>query len=1103
MNADNKTIWSFDIGKASIGEAVRQGMKFSHVESLILPEEFAETKTAAGRRRFFRTRQAHRAREAWLRKVFKELGLEVLSGRVAKPHPSQKKQWIEQPADSRLEQEFPGKEEGEICYTSCLLRIKLLRGDKLEPWQLYKAFHSAIQRRGYDPDIAWKTKEQKRSLANAKPDDDEGVTLNRMNDFTRELEAMAPGNPEFQLPCYFDAREMGLWSPENPHHLILRIDHSAKTTRNQIVPRSLIEKEIRLMVEKAALQYPVLKGKADYLLYGPSGQAYASYYPELRKKHNLHEGSVSDWQGVLTQKIPRFDNRIIAKCALIPRLNVCKIRPPGENQNEDEKRTGFHRSAIIVAEVTYLMKLKNLRFWRGEKEEKATSQATLPGMFQSSRGRPIEDKLTPAELKALFEDTTFTGYKITATQWKKYCTKILGGFPTTGAEEVAPPRSSGRSSYCRPALEMIKRLLLSGLTPSQAHAAELARLNGNTKPHQGLIPQDLHFLTCMGDSWEKLYLPNQKLEAIANLSTDRVTAIRSLIGSQNDPIVRHRLNLFYSRILHLEEKFGEPDHVVIEFIREDFMGDKAKFELRKFQRERAKERIKAREDAKNAGHESRGAGLRLELLQQQGGICVYTGEALVVTKLDEYEIEHIVPREMGGPDSALNYVLTTHKTNQAKGKQTPYQWLSGTTGWDSYCTRVEKCFGIRSKKKAKLLTAPDAHELAEKYTSLAETAWITKLSQTLLSIHFDWKNGIADGERKVTVVNGSLTARIRRINKLNSILHPDAANEEEAEKKNRDDDRHHALDAMCINFVPDWTKNPGQRDYGFFRFPDEIYGTGGPLKYFKDYIDKVTPEKVCVEKPSLGESIYGLRRAEPIAPTKAKGKKAKTPDDPADLESRGIMVKRFPLKDLAYKTVMMKKVFNPEFARKGIENLRDSRIQSLVREFLETNPLEPAWNDFCREFSLTKPGKKQHRVQRVSLNQGSADEFRDLAKSGTKGGQFKKGAKGHKGQILYRDSQGNPKVRPIYVFESNQKVINELKASSASVEIIDIFRSGDRIQITKDAGMPQKPIPKGVYTLKTIIYTGQTQLRSLTHRKLPALSVGKLLEAGFCKYTGS
>ncbi len=94
-------------------------------------------------------------------------------------------------------------------------------------------------------------------------------------------------------------------------------------------------------------------------------------------------------------------------------------------------------------------------------------------------------------------------------------------------------------------------------------------------------------------------------------------------------------------------------------------------------------------------------------------------------------------------------------------------------------------------------------ELVQRYTALAETAWISKLSQTILNVFFGWENGVdKNGAKCVSVVNGGLTARIRRKYKLNRILNPDAADEEEAEKKNRSDHRHHALDAMVHQFHP-------------------------------------------------------------------------------------------------------------------------------------------------------------------------------------------------------------------------------------------------------------------------------------------------------------
>ena len=52
------TVWSFDLGIGSIGEAVRDATthEFLHVASLIIPAEFASTKEARTRRRMYRTR---------------------------------------------------------------------------------------------------------------------------------------------------------------------------------------------------------------------------------------------------------------------------------------------------------------------------------------------------------------------------------------------------------------------------------------------------------------------------------------------------------------------------------------------------------------------------------------------------------------------------------------------------------------------------------------------------------------------------------------------------------------------------------------------------------------------------------------------------------------------------------------------------------------------------------------------------------------------------------------------------------------------------------------------------------------------------------------
>ena len=209
-----ETIWAFDLGKASIGEAVRQGNDFPHKASLLIPSELARrgpasaSGTPANRYRAWRTRQAHKAREAWLDEVWTAAGLEVLRGRqveyvggwevqkrkrVKGKIKLKKKivggQWmLAASGDPRLERELAPPGDDRTCYTSCLLRIKLLRGEKLEPWQIYKAFFSAIQSRGYGP-VPWER--QRKGQREATSADEEAAFAaahRRWQDFLEELE---------------------------------------------------------------------------------------------------------------------------------------------------------------------------------------------------------------------------------------------------------------------------------------------------------------------------------------------------------------------------------------------------------------------------------------------------------------------------------------------------------------------------------------------------------------------------------------------------------------------------------------------------------------------------------------------------------------------------------------------------------------------------------------------------------------------------------------------------------------------------------------------------------------------------------------------------
>ena len=122
-----KLIFAFDIGTGSIGECVRKGNEILHLNSLLLPADFASIEDRAKRRRQYRTRLAHKARETWWKQEAEKAGLEVPETRQTLINGPDKSAYV---PDKRMLREFPAAGDNTI-YTSSLLRIALLQGEKL------------------------------------------------------------------------------------------------------------------------------------------------------------------------------------------------------------------------------------------------------------------------------------------------------------------------------------------------------------------------------------------------------------------------------------------------------------------------------------------------------------------------------------------------------------------------------------------------------------------------------------------------------------------------------------------------------------------------------------------------------------------------------------------------------------------------------------------------------------------------------------------------------------------------------------------------------------------------------------------------------------
>jgi len=1162
-----QTIWAFDLGKGSIGEAVRQKLDFPHKESLLIPPDLARrgpstvSGTPACRYRAMKTREAHHERERWLETVWKAMGLAPLDAREVWENPATGKWELKRKADYRLEREFAPKigektKDGapsdaagaNVCYTSCLLRIRLLQGDKsLAEWQVYKALRAALQHRGYGR-VPWAAKEaRKQGRTPEELQQEEEKQLQQADPCYRDAVGRWPEfkrsvSIEFHLPCYYDALKMGLWNPSDPHRLLERASHLTGSTRNVRLDRVDVRAELVRLGDKAAgilsplrdafarwqqdgwknrhpvtgagLTYPVVaKTFGEFLCDGPAGKPDETSFEAFlsqRREADVRRGSFEEWMGALGQKTPSFDNRILNDCVLIPRYHVCRVDVRLET-SKDGKPTGkFAPESLLATEVTFLLKLKNLLVAAVPFGQRKLTVEEIRAIFDYAHCQLKALKLVNAEgeLTKNWPGKVADCFSLSQSEWGK--DKALGKLrvrPMPGHEEVQAPKPSGRSGYSRVALRILKELILSGEAPSAFHARllrrdlELLRRLGSSPQKtlalfddsiaadeqqrkredtdnrkSGLLASELHFLLQMrkdlagSDSWENIFIPSQTLDALqlrhtnaGKLNAD--AAIRDLLGTVNDPIVRHRLQVFAKRLKKLQHGdkrenlpgFGVPDVIVLEFVREDFMGEQAKRDYQKFINDREKERRAAREEAEKLGLESRSSGLRYELFKAQGGICLYTGKPLSETRLDEYEIDHIVPRSLGGPDAAVNYVLTFHDINSTKekGKLTPFALLRGKEGWDAYVKRVGSRASTLRNKKVQLLTREDAPELVERYTALAETAWVSKLAQTILNLHFGWTNGYDDQRQKrVIVVSGGLTARVRRKYGLDKLLYSDVTDPEILARriKNREDKRHHALDAMVLTFIPQWARDPNKE--GFFRFPAEFRDSTGRENYqsvrelFQKHIAQVMPRQIAYERPALADTSFGLR---------------------CDA-GKPVIVKRISVFDLAQEPAGApgKTKFSLRYLTKKIESIRDDTIRRRLKvDFLGGGPNETSWKKYCDSFAqIRKGGTLGARIIKVWVNVGEPNEFKDLSKDSS--GAWRKAKDDHQGQIIYTDADGNLAVKPVYAHASIKHEKQRIAGIGGKSKVHCFVRSKCLIRLRKE-------LPQADY--KLVIRNEQKQKR--------------------------
>ncbi len=251
-----------------------------------------------------------------------------------------------------------------------------------------------------------------------------------------------------------------------------------------------------------------------------------------------------------------------------------------------------------------------------------------------------------------------------------------------------------------------------------------------------------------------------------------------------NPIVRTALFEVRKVVNAIIREYGKPARIHLELSREAKGTAESRRRRTSQMRENERERDNAADRLREMGHRvSADAILRYRLWVQQGRECIYSGRPISQAQLlsGEVDIDHILPFERSLDDSMMNKVLCFRTENQGKSQRTPAEWLAETDP-AKYNSVLQRCTKL-PYPKARRFRVRDI--VIDDFISrqLNDTSYITT------QVH-DYLRCLGSD---VVCVHGDHTSTLRWHWGLNSVLRKDGL-----DLKNREDHRHHAVDAIVI-----------------------------------------------------------------------------------------------------------------------------------------------------------------------------------------------------------------------------------------------------------------------------------------------------------------
>lgn len=282
-------------------------------------------------------------------------------------------------------------------------------------------------------------------------------------------------------------------------------------------------------------------------------------------------------------------------------------------------------------------------------------------------------------------------------------------------------------------------------------------------------------------------------------------------GKITNPTVHVALNQVRKVVNKIIDIYGKPTEIVVETARDLPLGEKGISELKKNQ-------VKNKEDNDRIAKKLEPIGVNnnyqnrmkfkiwedLNKVEEQR-CCPFCGKQIPLNAVDglfsrHFEIEHLLPFSETFDDSRNNKVIACKDCNHMyKGKKSPFEAFGHIKDKDNprnYDAILARAKDFTNAEKRLWRFQEDAMQRFKDEESdliartMNDTRYMTRATREYLTSIVEAKN--------VYTVKGLITGLLRNKWGINKLLNDPTLPQEEADEKNRNDNRHHAIDAFIL-----------------------------------------------------------------------------------------------------------------------------------------------------------------------------------------------------------------------------------------------------------------------------------------------------------------